>query len=412
MDIPELWGFFEGLLVTRPFDKLAECGQSNLIDKKGEKTVTFFGDKEGLLKDVDFRQWTDYEITVQDTHIVVFINGRKVAELIDQRDGKAAQSGILAISLHPLSEMTLQLKDIELKKLSSSLAATQETVNAVIAINLIDKLKTEIESGSEQKALTLLQQNPWLTNLASGEKTNANDPGSTQQSPLLLASARGRSEVVKWLIANGAGINQEGYNNFTPMDLAENGEIAQMLIAAGASLSHVDAWGNTPLQNAAGAKRLDVIEAIIKSGYRMDPTSAILIGRNDLVAKMIQEDSSIVNNPKMAEKEAAQQERETPLMVAVGQGEKKAVEILLDAGADVNEKYQLGFRSGPPHCGTVTALSIAVVLKKIDLIELLLQFGANPAVDCDGSSLLEYSRKYCSPEVVTLLEKEWPKKTQ
>jgi hypothetical protein len=163
------------------------------------------------------------------------------------------------------------------------------------------------------------------------------------------------------------------------------------------------------LQEAAEDRRLDVVEAIIELGYRMDLISAISLGRSDLVAKIIKNDpSAIYGFPKTG----GGRMRQTPLMVEVGLGEKEIVELLLNAGADVNETYTLGFRSGPPQCGTATILYFAVLFRRIDLIELLMLHGANPKVDCDGASLLEYTKKYRTPEIVTLLEKGWPKKSQ
>jgi hypothetical protein len=39
-----------------------------------------------------------------------------------------------------------------------------------------------------------------------------------------------------------------------------------------------------------------------------------------------------------------------------------------------------------------------------------MRHGANPNVDCDGDSLLKYAKKYRTPEIVALHEKEWLKK--
>ncbi len=131
-----------------------------------------------------------------------------------------------------------------------------------------------------------------------------------------------------------------------------------------------DAWKQTPLQHPAQDRRTDVVEVILGSGHQMDLISAISPGSNDLVAKMIRDNPSAING--------RQNSPEKPLMTAVRRGEEKIVELLLNAGAEVNEKYSLGARSGPPHCGMVTALSIAVVLRKTEFIELLIPYGVDP----------------------------------
>src|SRR5262249_33546961 len=211
--------------------------------------------------------------------------------------------------------------------------------------NLTEQLNRELDTGSPQKALSILQQNPQLINSVSGPRTNAMWPGLATQTPLLIASARGRVEVVEWLIANGAVINPETYNKYLPIHRAANAEIARLLIGAGADLKAPADFQMTPLQCAAQDRRMDVVEAIIESGYSMDLISAILLRRSDLVAKMIQDDPSAVNGPKMTEEERSQQGLETPLMIAVRRGENEIVELLLNAGANVNEKYSLAFRS-------------------------------------------------------------------
>jgi hypothetical protein len=46
-----------------------------------------------------------------------FVNGILFSEVIDDQEGKASSSGVLAIQLHSEPPMKVQLKDIRLKEL-------------------------------------------------------------------------------------------------------------------------------------------------------------------------------------------------------------------------------------------------------------------------------------------------------
>ena len=105
-------------------------------------------------------------------------------------------------------------------------------------------------------------------------------------------------------------------------------------------------------------------------------------------------------------------------MIAVWQENKKIVQTLLEAGADVNDKTGSTVISGPPRCRAVTSLTNALTARNVELVELLLRYGADMDIDCglewDGiKSLRQFIEKHRSnypPEILALLEKEKPKK--
>ena len=178
----------------------------------------------------------------------------------------------------------------------------------------------------------------------------------------------------------------------------------------------MDAWDSTPIRRAAQGKNIEVINAILESGSKMDLISAIYLGDSNLVAKLIQEDPKSVNrlaNPAQ-DRSARLSGNWSPLMIAVWQKDKKIVQMLLDAGADVNDKTGLSFSSGPPRCMTITALTNALTFKDTEMLELLLRHGASTDINClANQTLMQHVRKnadYYPPEIIALLEKEWPKK--
>lgn len=80
----------------------------------------------------------------------------------------------------------------------------------------------------------------------------SNDHGDT---PLTVAAVLGRGSMVRWLIEQGADVEDVApHRDFKPALCAasygKHPEVAALLIAAGASLNACDCFGNTPLANA------------------------------------------------------------------------------------------------------------------------------------------------------------------
>ena len=61
-------------------------------------------------------QWNDYHIAAKGQHITLSINGVKCSELIDQEEGHFDLKGLLGLQLRAGDPMTVQFKDIFLKR--------------------------------------------------------------------------------------------------------------------------------------------------------------------------------------------------------------------------------------------------------------------------------------------------------
>jgi hypothetical protein len=99
-----------------PRKSLAARGESVEINEEGKRKIIKFSDPNDLVQDIDLAQWTDYRILAQGPHIVLEINGRKMSELVDREQGKAAAEGVFAMPIIP-EPMRVQYKDIRLKLL-------------------------------------------------------------------------------------------------------------------------------------------------------------------------------------------------------------------------------------------------------------------------------------------------------
>jgi len=203
---------------------------------------------------------------------------------------------------------------------------------------ILKSLHNTFADGSDETVLQLVQHNPTLVQ----------DTDRLGCTALHYAARYGRMETAKWLIEQKADVNTVAYNRFTPMHVVNDAAVARLLIKAGANLKAKDAWGKTPLQNAAEMERKEVCEAILEAGFPIDLTTALWLGKRDLAKKMIEENPGIA---KQADGGADLWGNTTPLGIAAGQGDKEIVELLLKSGAPVNAAT---FR---PNAGSLTALS-------------------------------------------------------
>ncbi len=108
---------FSGILYEeRARGILAQRGQKVTIKPDGEKDAEQVADSKKLQDAVKKEDWNDYEIVAQGNHLIHKINGQVMSEVTDNQSDKAARSGLLALQLHAGPPMTVQFKDIRLKR--------------------------------------------------------------------------------------------------------------------------------------------------------------------------------------------------------------------------------------------------------------------------------------------------------
>jgi len=239
-----------------------------------------------------------------------------------------------------------------------------------------------------RQALKLLKDDPaWI---------NKPEP-EYQCAPLHHAARFGYKEVVTWLIENEANVNAVAYNGFTPLHLTEKKEIADILIKAGANLNQKDNYGKTPLLNALETRKIEVVEAIMDSGFKPNLYTTLVLDRRDLALKMLMEDTNLVVG---GEGGGDLGRNTTPLGWAAEHGDIELAKLLLEAGAPVDDGTDC-FRFG----GTATPLCNAVWAGKTEMVEFLLKKGAvtNVVGGKFVRSLTEYAEKYSDRRTLELL---------
>lgn len=97
-------------------DVLAERGQYVIINEAGQKRVAgSFGDPAELIKAVKSGDWNDYTLIAKGGRVTLQINGVTMCELHDA-DPRRLVRGRLALQVHTGPPMTVQFKDIYIRK--------------------------------------------------------------------------------------------------------------------------------------------------------------------------------------------------------------------------------------------------------------------------------------------------------
>ncbi|GLD48053.1 ankyrin repeat and SOCS box protein 13-like isoform X1 [Lates japonicus] len=229
------------------------------------------------------------------------------------------------------------------------------------------------------------------------------------------AAFHGRVLQLKQLIESGASVNMVTVDNITPLHEAciqAHVKCAQLLLEAGAQVDVRTIHGSTPLCNACASGSLECAKLLLDYGAKVNPSLTALtasplheacINGNTLAA--IREGSTshipldvftandtftfLSGNVDVvrlmiasgAELEAYDVHFGPPLHITCAKGYVHCVRELLIAGANVNS---VKFHE--------TALHHAARVHMVDLIELLVEFGANVyASDNLGRKPIDYT---------------------
>jgi len=64
--------------------------------------------------------WNDYVVIARGNEITLKINGVVMSQAIDNQEGRAARSGIIALQMHPGPPMKIQFKNLRIKVLTAN----------------------------------------------------------------------------------------------------------------------------------------------------------------------------------------------------------------------------------------------------------------------------------------------------
>jgi ankyrin repeat protein len=228
-------------------------------------------------------------------------------------------------------------------------------------------LHQAVTKGDKAKVETLLRQ---------GAKIDARD--SRGRTPLFIAAENGDVETVKELLDHGANPNKGALlkHGNTPLHVAaQNGfdKVIELLLAKYTNADLRNTADQTPLMLATWSRHPQTVTLLIKKGA--SPSAYDRYGWTSLhtpwKAKPADADYASVMEILIANKAPVNAKTGvplgyTPLMGAAMVGDKETVELILDAGAKVNDADEHG----------QTALSYAEHRHYEDVVATLTEHGA------------------------------------
>ncbi|RVE56373.1 hypothetical protein OJAV_G00220630 [Oryzias javanicus] len=200
------------------------------------------------------------------------------------------------------------------------------------------------------------------------------------------AASQGRTLQLKQLIERGASVNTVTVDNITPLHEAciqAHPNCTRLLLEAGAQVDIRNVHGSTPLCCACAAGSLESVKLLLEYGAQVNPSLTALTA-SPLHEACIQGNADVVRLMIIsgAELEAFDVHFGPPLHIACAKGNAVCVKELLMAGANVNS---VKFHE--------TALHHAARVHMVNLIELLVEFGANVyASDNSGRKPVDYTK--------------------
>jgi ankyrin repeat protein len=162
-------------------------------------------------------------------------------------------------------------------------------------------------------------------------------------SALLLAAYRGYKDIAEILIASGASVHVVDESGETPLHKASvqgHQNVVELLIANGAQIDAKASDGCTPLYLAACSQHKDIAQLLLNHGAAIEPDIALMLGDIKLVKQYLER--GVDANSKLAKgyakgeswlNKAVRYQNKNLIHLAVAQNNKNIVELLLAHGA-------------------------------------------------------------------------------
>ncbi len=212
--------------------------------------------------------------------------------------------------------------------------------------------------------------------------------GAAGMTALMLAAgsffASNRHQIVKLLIAGGADVNQRGAGGKTAIFYAAlagcgYADCVEVAIANGADLNLQDDRGHTVLSAVAAAENYGMFNLLMQAGASTAGLESIQLIQAASAGNADRVKSLLATNVNL------DLDRGAAISNAAAAGHTAIVELLIQAGANVNLRDKLGF----------TPIASAAYAGYGQIVQLLIDAGADtqaPAGELQSYSALEYAQ--------------------
>jgi len=288
---------------------------------------------------------------------------------------------LMAVCLGPASGAGSTPSSVEEEVVASEPAAS------VAERPLSERLHDAVERGQVRTVRRLVQ---------AGADPDEPREGET---PLFVASAAGRVELVKALLELGAHVDSCGFAKWTALHAAATyarRDVAQVLLDNGADPNALDYREWTPLHEAAFRGAVGVARALIAAGADVNARSQTGATPLHYSAWLSSSRKSVVELllAKGAHVHARDKGGRTALHSAAGLRRRGALEVLVGAGADVNARDDEGD----------TPLHVAARCGKKGFVAFLCENGAAiNARDATGETPLAGAARLGHKDIVEIL---------
>ena len=198
---------------------------------------------------------------------------------------------------------------------------------------------------------------------------------------LAHATYKGHSEIVRYLLClPEVDVNHRNAANNTALVFWKHADVVQVLIDAGADIEMNDNDGRSPLHTACLTGELEVVKMLVRAGAGVRATDndgctclmlAAWFGRTETVRYLVGVPEVDVNFQS-----AADAYNHTALHLAANMKHTDAVQVLIDAGADIDTKNNEG--RSPLHSACASG--------SLDVVKILVRAGAGVRVADDAGA--------------------------